>query len=107
MIAPFFPSSGRPDTSRPHGHDGHAAGAEEHGQEGDQLEPDAALQLGPHEVGAKEVDERHVVEQPRRRRVEKPDDDERRRAGVTVHLGERQPQRDPERRRRGEEEDQP
>ena len=51
--------------SCPLGHDGHAAGAEEDGGEGEELEPDAALQPGPHEVGGEELDERHVVEQPR------------------------------------------
>jgi hypothetical protein len=93
--------------SRPLGHDGHAAGAEEDGEEAEELEPDAALQLGPHEVGGQELHERHVVEQPRRGRVEQAHHDERRGAVLPVHLGERQPQRDPERRRRGEEEHQP
>ena len=93
--------------SRPPGHEGHAAGAEEDGGEGAELEPDAALQPGPHEVGCEELHQRHVVEQPRGGGVQQAGHDQRRGAVLPVHLGERQPQRDPERRRRREEEHQP
>ena len=93
--------------SRPLGHEGHAASAEEDGGEGAELEPDAALQPGPHEVGCEELHQRHVVEQPCGGGVEQADHDERGGAVLPVHPGERQPQRDPERRRRREEEHQP